>query len=119
MLSYSKYRAKKTEVGGIVFDSLKEAKRYKELVLLERSGEIKRLILQPRFLIQDKFKYNNKTERAIHYVADFMYTDKTGAKFVEDIKGVKTAEYKLKRKLFIKKYCFDEKGNEIIKFIET
>lgn len=118
-MAYSKYNNKKTEVDGIIFDSKKEAARYKELCLLKQAGEITRLILQPRFILQDKFKYHGKTEQKVEYVADFEYTDRNGEKFVEDVKGYKTEIYKLKRKLFLKKYCFDEDGNQIVKFIET
>ena len=101
----SKYKAKKVVVDGITFDSKKEARRYKELKLLERAGVIKDLVLQPSFLLQDKFKYKDKTEHKIKYIADFKYLDtKTGKTVVEDVKGYKTDVYKLKRKLFLKKY---------------
>lgn len=69
----NKYRNKKVIVDGEEFDSKKEGNRYKELRLLERAGEISNLELQPRFLLQDKFKKNGKTYRKIEYVADFMY----------------------------------------------
>ncbi len=36
----NKYHAKKTEAFGFVFDSAKEARRYGDLVLLQRAGEI-------------------------------------------------------------------------------
>ena len=106
MMTYrSKYKAKKVVVDGITFDSKKEARRYKELKLLERAGVIKDLVLQPSFLLQDKFKYKDKTEHKIKYIADFKYLDtKTGKTVVEDVKGYKTDVYKLKRKLFLKKY---------------
>jgi hypothetical protein len=105
---YSKYRAKKIIIDGIEFHSIAEGKRYKELKLIERAGEIKDLILQPRFLLQEGFKDINtgKKERKIEYVADFMYT-KNGVKIVEDVKGMKTVDYKIKRKLFIYKYQND------------
>ena len=104
-MAYSKYKAKKTVVDGITFDSKKEARRYQELKLLEMAGAIKDLVLQPRFLLQDKFKYKGKTERKIEYVADFKYLDtKTGRVVVEDTKGYRPDVYKLKRKLFLKKH---------------
>lgn len=68
-----KYKNKKTQVDMYVFDSIAESRRYKELALLERAGEIKDLQLQPRFLLQESFKKNGKTYRKIEYVADFMY----------------------------------------------
>lgn len=101
----SKYKAKKTEIDGIVFDSRKEAKRYTELKLLERANEIKDLELQPSFLLQESFRKNNKTHRKIEYIADFKYFDIRKDKWiVEDVKGMKTDVYKLKKKLFEYKY---------------
>ena len=99
----SKYRAKKTEVDGIKFDSKKEAKRYIVLKALEGKGEIEKLTLQPRFLLQEGFRKNGKAYRKIEYVADFMYKQ-DGKLIVEDVKGIKTDVYKLKQKLFEKKY---------------
>ena len=80
-----KYKNKKTQVDMYVFDSIAESRRYKELALLERAGEIKDLQLQPRFLLQESFKKNGKTYRKIEYVADFMYFQK-GKNIVEDVK---------------------------------
>lgn len=102
----SKYRARKTEIDGIKFDSKKEGRRYEELKLLERAGEIKNLQLQPRFTLQENFKYQGKTERKITYIADFMYEEKKGQVVVEDVKSeiTKTPLYRVKRKLFLKKY---------------
>lgn len=105
MQSYSKYRAKKTVVDGIKFDSKREAERYCELKLLEKAKEIRDLELQPRFLLQDKFKdRHGKTHRKIEYVADFMYINKDDKKIVEDVKGMMTDVYKLKKKLFLNLY---------------
>lgn len=61
----NKYRNKKTQVDMYVFDSIAESKRYKELALLQRAGEIQNLELQPRFLLQESFKKNGKTYRKI------------------------------------------------------
>lgn len=107
-MAYRKYRAKKAIVDGITFDSKKEAGRYQELKLLERAGAIKDLSLQPNFLLQDKFQYKEKTERKIEYIADFQYYVVKDKKWViEDVKGFKTDVYKLKKKLFLKKYGED------------
>ena len=102
---YSKYKAKKTVIDGITFDSKAEAKRYQELKLLERAGQIKHLSLQPRFTLQEGFVnvHTGKKERMIEYVADFMYLE-NNVIIVEDCKGFKTADYKIKRKLFIYQY---------------
>lgn len=99
----NKYRNKKTQVDLYVFDSIAESKRYKELALLERAGEIQGLILQPKFLLQDGFRKNGKTYRKIEYIADFMYKEK-GQIIIEDVKGKETEVFKLKRKLFEYKY---------------
>lgn len=100
MKGYSKYRNKKTVIDGITFDSRREAQRYTELKLLESAGKISELKLQPKFKLQEGFKYNGKTERAIVYIGDFQYIE-NGRCVVEDVKGFETAAFKLKRKLFL------------------
>lgn len=97
----SKYRAKKCQVDGIKFDSIKEARRYQELLLLERSGKITDLRLQvPFFFIPAQRDDNgNVVERAVKYIADFVYTGEDGKTVVEDTKGMKTPAYIIKRKL--------------------
>ena len=92
----SKYNAKKTTVDGITFDSKKESKRYQELRLLERSGQIKDLRWQVPYELIPK----QKGERACTYYADFIYTE-NGEQVVEDSKGVKTKDYIIKRKLML------------------
>jgi len=99
----NKYRNKKIQIDMYVFDSIAESRRYKELALLEKAGEIKNLQLQPRFLLQESFKKNGKTYRKIEYIADFMYED-DGKTVVEDVKGVETEVSKLKKKIFEYKY---------------
>ena len=71
--------------------------------MLERAGEISDLELQPRFLLQESFKKNGKTYRKIDYVADFKYIE-NGKTIVEDVKGLQTDVFKIKHKLFEKKY---------------
>lgn len=103
----SKYRAKKTEVDGIVFDSKKEAARYRELKLLEDAGEIKYLQRQVRFELipTQKDEKGKVIERSCSYIADFVYTDcRNHQPVVEDVKGMRTPEYKIKRKLMLAKY---------------
>lgn len=87
-----KYGNEPTVVDGITFDSSKEARRYGVLKILERAGNISDLELQPRFRIH----VNGRT--ICTYIADFAYT-KDGARIVEDVKGVKTPVFNLKRKL--------------------
>lgn len=102
-MAYNKYGNIKTIIDGIKFDSKAEAERYCELKLLEKAGVIKNLKLQPRFILQHSFKHEGKTVRAITYVADFQYTE-NGKEIVEDVKGVETAVFKIKKKMFIKIY---------------
>jgi len=88
----SKYRSVKTTIDGIKFDSKKEAKRYQELKILERVGEVKSLELQPRYdLIVNTVKIG-------FYKADFRYIQDE-KEVVEDVKGMKTPIYNLKKKL--------------------
>ncbi len=99
----NKYRNKKIIVDDYIFDSIQESRRYKELKLLLRAGQIKDLELQPHFLLQEGFKKNGKTYRKIEYIADFKYIE-NGKTIVEDVKGLQTDVFKIKHKLFEKKY---------------
>ena len=97
----SKYGANKTIYDGIKFDSQREANRYTELKLLEKAGRIENLQLQVIYELQPAFEFLGKKIRAINYVADFVYLDKrTNETVVEDVKGMKTPVYKLKKKMF-------------------
>jgi len=96
----NKYRAKKTTVDGIKFDSKKEAARYCELKQLERIGEIERLELQPKFELLPPFVCGGKKIRGIVYRADFSYY-RDGARVVEDVKGFKTKEDRVKKKILL------------------
>lgn len=103
-MKQSKYNNKKIYVDGIKFDSMKEAKRYRELKLLEKAGEIFDLSLQVPYVLQDPYILNGRAVRSIKYVADFVYYDKDGKNHVEDVKGIKTDVYKLKKKMLGYKY---------------
>jgi len=103
--AYNKYSNKKTIIDGYKFDSKKESGRYLELKLLQRAELIKDLELQPRFLILDTLRKNNKTFQKRFYVADFSYYDNKEKRIVvEDVKGFKTPMYKIKRHMFEEKY---------------
>lgn len=96
-----KYGNRKTTIDGIAFDSAKEAKRWQELKLLERAGEIFELQRQVPFVLIPKQERDGKVvERAVVYKADFVYTE-NGQEVVEDVKGVRTKEYVIKRKLML------------------
>jgi hypothetical protein len=98
----TKYGAIRTEVDGVTFASRAEARRYVELKLLERAGEIECLELQPRYLLV----VNGVKIGA--YVGDFKYLDtRTGRRTVEDVKGVKTPVFRLKSKLVKALYDID------------
>ena len=97
----SKYRNKKVVVDQIKFDSIKEAKRYQQLKLLVKAGKISNLELQKEFiLIPNQYANGKLIERAVKYKADFVYTE-NGIQIVEDVKGMKTDVYKLKKKLML------------------
>lgn len=112
----NKYHNLKTRVSnGQIADSRKEARRYEELLLLQRAGKISNLRSQvPYELIPAQYetyerygKSGNRlkdgiklVERAVTYVADFVYTE-NGKTVVEDTKGVRTADYIIKRKLML------------------
>lgn len=90
----SKYRAVKTIVDGIRFDSKREAARWQELKLLERAGHIELLERQVKYpLVVCGVKIGT-------YIADAAYFDKqTGEHVTEDTKGFKTRDYIIKKKL--------------------
>ncbi len=100
----SKYRAKKTICNGETFDSRKEAARYRELLLLEKAGKISNLRRQVKFeLLPKQTDENGKCiEKACTYKADFVYRDnELNREIVEDVKGMRTDVYKIKRKLML------------------
>mgnify|MGYP002508203240 CR=1 FL=1 len=110
-MTYRKYHNKKVKYEGRVIDSLKEKRRYCQLQLLERQGIISDLRLQVPFelippiyedvevQLKTKVKIVKKlVQRATTYVADFVYLQ-NGRVVVEDVKGFKTPEYKLKKKM--------------------
>ncbi len=88
----SKYRAQPAWADGIRFASQAEAKRYCELRLLEAQGYIRKLELQPVY----EFKIDGVT--VFKYVSDFRYMEGCTEK-TEDVKGVKTPVYRLKKRL--------------------
>ena len=95
----SKFKAKKSEVDGIVFHSKSEAKRYCELKILAKNGTIKNLELQKTYvLVPKQILSTGKVERAIKYIADFVY-EMNGQVVCEDRKGFRTPHYIDKRKM--------------------
>ena len=108
----SKYGNKKVVRNGITYDSKKEADRHAVLKLMERSGKIQDLQRQVKFVLipaqyeQDTVgkrggvKRGKLIERECSYIADFLYIE-NGNRVVEDSKGFRTADYKLKRKMML------------------
>ena len=100
----NKYKNQKVLVDNILFDSKKEGNYYTKLKILRDAGKILDLELQKRFVLQQGFKLHGKTYSAITYIADFVYKDQEGQTHVVDTKGYRTEVYKIKKKLFMKKF---------------
>ena len=102
----NKYHAKRTVVNERSFASKAEANRYGELLLLQRAGQISGLKLQPRYILQEAFVDSNGCKvGSIAYVADFEYVEnKRIAVVVEDVKGMETQVFKIKSRMFRKRY---------------
>lgn len=102
----TKYNAKKVTIDNIEFDSKAEGQYYLHLHERVNKGEIVSFSLQPKFLLQDAFQKNGKTFRKIEYKADFEIIHQDGSIEIIDVKGFETADFKIKRKLFEKKYPY-------------
>ena len=113
-----KYGNRKPIIDGIQFDSQAEANRYGQLKILLSAGEITDLRLQVPFELQPSFKYNGKAIRALKYIADFVYEDKEGNIHIEDVKGMRTKEYEIKRKIMLYQGYeieeYDSRGRRLI-----
>lgn len=99
----NKYGNRKVVLDGKKFDSKKEARRYAELITLQKSGWISGLECQKRFeLIPKQTDSEGRCiERKCEYIADFTYKTQSGETVVEDTKGFRTPEYIIKRKLML------------------
>ena len=115
----NKYGNKKVIIDGEVFDSKREAYRWRDLKFLESCGAISNLRRQVVYeLIPVQREKSTKVykkgrkkgqpregkiiEKAVTYIADFVYTDSaTGREVVEDAKGMRTRDYIIKRKLML------------------
>ena len=94
-----KFNAKPQIVDGFRFASTAEANRYRELLILGRSGVLDNLELQPRFPLL------MNGQRVGEYRADFSYIERpSGVLVVEDVKGMVTPVYRLKKKLVEAQY---------------
>lgn len=99
----SKYHARKTVIDGITFDSRREAARYLVLKSMEEDGTIENLRRQVHYELVPAFDVDGKHYRPVAYVADFVYME-DGKEVVEDVKGMRTDTYRLKSKLFARRY---------------
>lgn len=104
----SKYRAEKVVIDGHTFDSKKEGRRYQQLRQLEEAGEIRGLELQPRY---DLWVPTPRGQKKVgFYRADFRYDENRGGQWhsvTEDVKGIRTPIYRLKRKMVEAYYAFE------------
>lgn len=91
----SKYGNRRTTIAGKTFDSKKEAHRYAELKLLQEKKHIQNLSTQIRFPL------HVNGVLICTYIADFVFYDMKGNRYIEDVKGFRTKEYKLKKKLML------------------
>ena len=98
--------ARRVEVNGTKYGSMKEAARGEELKILAQNGVIYELRFQVPFLLQPSFKIEGRTERKIEYIADAVYVD-NGRLVVEDTKSEYTRKdpvFRIKKKLLLFKY---------------
>jgi len=100
----NKYGAKKTTVYGHMFDSKREAEYYLELLDLKRRGEVVSITLQPSFELLEGFVDNaGYKQLPITYTPDFLVRYADGHTEVVEVKGMKTRDYILRKKLFLYK----------------
>lgn len=100
----SKYGSRKVTIDGVTYDSLKEYHRFCDLKLMQRAGIITGLQRQVKYELLPTQRINGKViERPVNYYADFVYKMNRQL-VVEDVKGYKTPEYVIKRKLMLSVY---------------
>ena len=98
----NKYNARKTTVYGITFDSKREAEWYMILCEKQRLGKIKHIECQPTYTLLEGFRDNQgKQQKPISYTPDFLVEYDDGRREVIEVKGVRTRDYLLRKKLFL------------------
>jgi hypothetical protein len=112
-----KYRNERVKVGKYFFDSKAEYRRYNELLARQQAGEIRNLVIHPSYEVAPPFARLDKPYSPIMYVADFSYEElrpvdlpytpsgiALWVEVVEDVKGVETEAFRVKKKLFLATY---------------
>lgn len=103
----NKFGNTETYAGGMVFASKLEARRYSELIAMQRARLITGLKTQERFTLQPAFVTRSGEKiRKIEYVADFVYRLPDGQMVIEETKGFQTDESKIKMKMV--KYSYPD-----------
>lgn len=98
----NKYNARKTTVCRHTFDSRREAEIYLDLLSRKQAGEIVRIGFQPSYTLLAAFKDNQgNRQKAITYTADFFVAYADGRNEVIEVKGVRTRDYLLRKKMFL------------------
>ena len=98
----NKYNARKTVMCGHTFDSKREAEIYLDLLSRKQHGEILRIGFQPQYTLLEGFKDNTgKNQKPITYTADFLVEYADGRHEVIEVKGMRTRDYLLRKKLFL------------------
>ena len=112
----TKYNSRTTEIDGVKFSSLAEARRYGELKLMQNVGQITHLTCHPKFELQPAFRSQGKWYSAVRYTADFSYRCNGGDTVVEEVKSTATmtTAYSIRKRLFLYKYGSTLEFREII-----
>lgn len=95
----AKYGNRKHEYQGMKFDSRRELDRWLHLVALQRAGQISELERQVVYVLSPSVVIQGRKRPPLKYIADFVYTDSDGKTITEDVKGVVTEGYRIKRHL--------------------
>lgn len=116
-LRTNKYHNSKVTIEGQTYDSMKEYRRYLDLIFQEKEGKISDLKRQVKYVLIEAQREPDTIgkrggvhkgallEKEVSYYADFVYTDnETGETVVEDTKGVRTKDYIIKRKLMLERH---------------
>lgn len=111
-----KYNAKKVTIDHHLFDSQTEAEYYLYLLQEKKEEKVVSFTLQPTFLLQPSFKKKGKLHRKIEYNADFEVRLADNRIEIVDVKGMITADFAIKRKLF--EYKYPELDLKIVKYVQ-